>query len=270
MEKNYYDILGVDKNATQDEIKQKYRELSKKYHPDKNPGDKSAEDKFKDINEAYHTLSDVNKRQEYDNMSNGFNPFNDFDFNFNNHFHGGWKMRQSKADIKTKIAISLSEAYYGTKRDIRLGMKKYSVTIPKGVTTGRILKLKGLGVKGFNIMTGQEETGDLLITIIVENTDKMWLNEDGSLEIMHSVSWIDAILGKEDNLDIFDKIIKFNIPKFTQNGGHSFIKGKGFPKFRQDECGDIKVNYIVKMPENLSSEHVQILTEMKKEMESEK
>jgi molecular chaperone DnaJ len=66
MAKNYYEVLGVDKNATADELKKKYRKLSLQYHPDKNPGNKEAEDKFKEIAEAYSVLSDEEKRKKYD------------------------------------------------------------------------------------------------------------------------------------------------------------------------------------------------------------
>lgn len=71
--KDYYSILGIDKNASQDEIKKTYRKLAKKYHPDTNPGNKQAEEKFKDINEAYEVLSDPEKRKKYDNFGNEYN-----------------------------------------------------------------------------------------------------------------------------------------------------------------------------------------------------
>jgi molecular chaperone DnaJ len=73
--KDYYDILGVSKNASKDEIKKAYRRLALKYHPDHAKGDKASEDKFKDINEAYQILSDPQKREQYDMMRDGFNPF---------------------------------------------------------------------------------------------------------------------------------------------------------------------------------------------------
>ena len=96
MEKqDYYEVLGVDKNATDDEIKKAYRKLAIKYHPDKNPGDKNAEDMFKKVAEAYEVLSDPQRRQNYDQFGfdgpqgggfggGGFNPFDIF-----NSFFGG-------------------------------------------------------------------------------------------------------------------------------------------------------------------------------------
>jgi curved DNA-binding protein len=73
--KNYYEILGVDKSATTDEIKKAYRKLAKQYHPDKNPGDKAAEEKFKEITEANEVLSNPEKRQKYDNLANNYNQY---------------------------------------------------------------------------------------------------------------------------------------------------------------------------------------------------
>jgi len=78
--KNYYEILGVDKNASQDEIKKAYRKLAKKYHPDTNPGNREAESKFKEINEAYEVLGDEEKRKKYDQLGEGFNFQNGFNF----------------------------------------------------------------------------------------------------------------------------------------------------------------------------------------------
>lgn len=270
MEKNYYDILGVDKNATQDEIKKAYRNLSKIYHPDKNKDNKDAEKKFKEINEAHSVLGDEQKRKEYDMKqsfgSAGFNPFESHWNPFGSNFTGGFGFRtsyQMASDITMSLTISLEDAYYGCKKPIRVGMRNMNVDIPKGVTTGKKLKLSGLGVKGHDIY-GKEAMGDLIITINVQNTEKMWLNNDGSLEVMYSLNWLDAILGAEQEIDIFDKIVKFRCPKFTQNGGYSLISNKGFPKFKEEgKYGNIKVNYIIKMPKNLTDEQLKLLNKIK-------
>lgn len=262
MNKNYYEILGVDKNATQDELKMAYRNLSKKYHPDRNPGDKSAEDKFKEVNEAYSTLSDENKRKEYDYMMSGggrggFNPFD--------MFRGGGfsSFGQMAANINVKMTISLEDAYYGCTHTVNVGgNRRINVDIPRGVTTGTILKFPGFGMMGRDFY-GNDIKGDLIVTIVVNNTDKMWLNENGTLEVMYSVDWIDAILGGEGVIDLFDKKVVFTIPPFTQNGGYS-IKGKcGFPKFKSDGYGNIKFNYIVKMPSKLTDEQIELIRKVK-------
>lgn len=141
MSKNYYDILGVDKNASEKDIKNVYRKLAVKYHPDKNKGDKNAEAKFKEISEAYETLSDPNKRQEYDYQLN--NPFSGhgknagggFNFNvndifskfFNNHNpFGGFEeqtftkqYKKENLNLKIKISITFEESYNGCQKTIK-------------------------------------------------------------------------------------------------------------------------------------------------------
>lgn len=122
-EKNYYDILGVSKSASDDEIKKAYRTLSKKYHPDRNPGSKEAEEKFKEINEAYDTLSDKTKRQQYDNPG-----FGNFDFSgfggagfdpfdmMRSHFGGGSRFSTQEPvingdDIEITYNLSIEDIY---------------------------------------------------------------------------------------------------------------------------------------------------------------
>lgn len=137
MSKNYYDILGVSKTATQDEIKKAYRKIAIENHPDKNPGNKKAEEKFKEAAEAYSVLSDENKRKEYDNPITGGNNFNS-GFNFNdfnideilNSFGfggmGGFRVninqsqgRQRGGNIRLKMRLSLKEMYDGVKKKIK-------------------------------------------------------------------------------------------------------------------------------------------------------
>ena len=141
--RDYYEVLGVAKSATDDEIKKAYRVLAKKYHPDMNPGDKEAEAKFKEVNEAYDVLSDKEKRQKYDQFGHaafdptmggggsgfgGFGGFGGGDFDFGDIFSsffggGGGSSRRQNApvdgdDILTRITITFDEAVFGCKKEV--------------------------------------------------------------------------------------------------------------------------------------------------------
>ena len=247
--KDYYKILGVDKNATQEEIKKEYRKLCLKYHPDRNNGDDT---QFKEINEAYSTIGDETKRREYDIARNTYNRF------------GGFRPHQTPTNVNVKISITLEEAYKGCKKTITAHNKKYNVDIPKGTTPGKILKLSGLGGGGFD-MSGRYVNGDMLVFVDVQNSDKYYLDKDGTIDMMLCVDWLDAILGTTTEIKFFDKKISIKIPKYSQNGGFIIVPNQGFPKFKSDECGNIKVNFIVKMPKRLNSKQIELLKKVREE-----
>ena len=140
--RDFYDVLGVSKNASPDELKSAYRKLAVKHHPDKNPGDKTAEDKFKEASEAYGILSDKEKKQNYDNFghaafeggggrqSGGFGGFGGADFSdifedFFGDFGSGGRSRNTRnnnnrgSDLRYDLSISLEEAYQCKKQDIK-------------------------------------------------------------------------------------------------------------------------------------------------------
>ena len=140
--RDYYEVLGVSKTASEDEIKKAYRTMAKKYHPDMNPGDKEAEVKFKEVNEAYAVLSDSDKRSKYDRFGHdafdpsaggggysGYGGFSgaDFDFGdiFSSFFGGGSTTSRSRAnmpiegdDVAARVNISFEEAAFGCKKEV--------------------------------------------------------------------------------------------------------------------------------------------------------
>ncbi len=141
--RDYYEVLGVSKTATPEEIKKAYRQLGKKYHPDNNPGDKTAEEKFKEVAEAYSVLSDADKRRQYDQFGHsafeqggagGFD-FNSMDFgdifgDFFGDLFGGSRSRRGNtgpakgANVRTGLRITFEEAVFGTEKEIELNLKE--------------------------------------------------------------------------------------------------------------------------------------------------
>lgn len=272
MSNNYYDVLGVSKNATQDDIKKSYRELCKKYHPDRTGGDDT---KIKEINEAYAILGDEQKRREYDQKRREYDASRSFGGGFGANYTGGFgtewsdwlnrKTRPMASDNSVTISISLNDAYMGCKHMVQVNGKLYEVDIPKGTPNGKILIIKGLGNEGYDLR-GNKTTGNLIVMVSVQNTENMTLNANGLLEVLYVVDWIDAILGGEKEIDLFNKKVKIRIPKCTQNGGYTILGGKGFRKFNSDECGSLKVNFLVRMPKSITDQQAEYLKKIKESL----
>lgn len=276
--KDYYKILGLDKKATQAEIKKAFRTLAVKYHPDKNAGNKEAEHNFKSINEANGVLSNPEKRAKYDEFGQywenpGQNPQNsqrqntsqgryqdfgdqtDFSDLFEQFFSS--KNRKSNTtqnakggNYETEMEITLQEAYHATSRIIQVDKEKLRITTKPGAFTGQILKVKNKGAAP----RAKGERGDLYVKIKVK-TDSAFERKENGLYISQSVDLFTAILGGEILLKTFTGQVKINLEAGTQNAKVIRLKGKGMPIYdKQNLFGDLYVTLQVKIPENISTE----------------
>lgn len=291
--RDYYEILGVSKNASDDEIKKAYRKLAVKYHPDKNPGDKAAEEKFKEINEAHDVLSDKQKRARYDQFGhagvnggtgNPFggsgNPFQNGNFNwggqtFNFDFGGGGfddilgslfgfgnagtRRPRRGADYETRVTITFEEAIFGTTKSIDINGKDLKIKIPAGIDDGMSIRLRG---KGGDAPDGKGEKGDLYIRVRVK--PHKTLTREGTLILSeHKINMVDAALGCEIEVETVDGPVTMKVPAGTNSGTPFKLSGHGVP-FRTDgDRGPHIVTIIVETPKNLSRKQKDLLQEFK-------
>lgn len=294
--RDYYEVLGVSKNASDDEIKKAYRKLAIKYHPDKNPGDKEAEAKFKEINEAHDVLSDKQKRARYDQFGHagvggaagnpfgqGGNPFGqggnfnfngqtiNFDFGAGNPFEdiigsifgfgpNGARRARRGADYQTVVTLTFEEAIFGTTKKVTVESKDLKVKIPAGIDDGMSIRLKG---KGGPAPEGGDEPGDLYVRVRVK--PHKHLTREGIIILSEQhISMVDAALGCEIEVETVDGPITMKVPAGTQSGTPFKLSGHGVP-FRADgDRGPHIVTVIVETPKNLSRKQKEILEEFKK------
>ena len=288
--RDYYEILGVSKNASDDEIKKAYRKLAVKYHPDKNPGNKEAEARFKEINEAHDVLSDKQKRARYDQFGHAGvggasqNPFGEgnpfgggfnyggqtFNFDFGggfddilgNLFGFGTRARrpQRGVDYQTTTTVTFEEAVFGTTKKVLVNDEELKVKIPAGIDDGMSIRIRG---KGGPAPGSGAEKGDLYVRVRVKPHKN--LTREGAIILSEEkIDMIDAALGCEIDVETVDGKITMKVPAGTQSGTPFKLSGHGVP-FRADgDRGPHIVTVIVETPRNLSRKQKELLEEFKK------
>lgn len=285
--RDYYEVLGVSKNASDDEIKKAYRKLAVKYHPDKNPGDKAAEEKFKEASEAHEVLSDKQKRARYDQFGHAGvggsgpsgSPFGNGQFNFNGQafnfdFGGGGfedilgsifgfgshNRRPSRgADYQTSVVISFEEAIFGTTREVPADGKSLKIKIPAGIDDGMSIRLAG---KGGPAPSGGTK-GDLYVQIRVKPHKR--LTREGSIILSEEViPMADAALGTEIDVETVDGVVRMKIPAGTQSGTPFKLSAHGVPLMSASgDRGPHIVTVLVETPKNLSRRQKELLEEFR-------
>lgn len=266
---DYYSVLGVGRDASPDDIKKAYRRLASKHHPDKG-GDNA---KFQEIQAAYETLSNPQKRQQYDNpQPHGFHfdihtdnmegMFGDIfrQFGFNPFHPGGRQQPQRNRDIRTDIIITLEETLADQKKiiSIKNGQNEretMDVTIPRGITNGTTIKYPGLGDQSMQNVP----RGDLYVNVHVRDHAEFQPHGLDLIKLIE-VNSFDAILGCDQEItSLSGKVFNVKIPAGCQPGTKLKIPGEGLYAFRNDVRGNLYLLIQVRTPTNLNEHQVQLI-----------
>jgi len=272
---NYYSTLGINKNASDDEIKTAYRKMAMKHHPDRGGDEK----KFKEIEEAYRTLSDPEKRRMLDmgidpnSMSGQQGGFNQgpFEFHFGSeNFHDifsnfgfGRQPRRNKS-LSVMVNINLEDVLTGKDINAEIstpqGTKKLiNIHIPAGVESGQQIKYKGMGDQTMQDVPA----GDLIVNIKV-NPHPVFQRDGDMLMMKKSISVWDAILGSSFTITTIDnKQLSVNVPAGTQSETMLSCRGEGITNIRSKQRGNLLIKIQIDIPKYLSVDALKLVKELK-------
>ena len=299
MDTDYYKILGIDKNASSEDIKKAYRKLALKYHPDKNPGNKEAEEKFKKMSEAYAVLSDPEKRKQFDNFgSDNFGQhysqediFRDFDINqilrdlgfggtgrgrrtytnqrpgsdpFSDLFGGAQfrQMPQKGSDLEYNLSITIEESVFGSEKKIAITKENKVDEISIRIPPGiNVGKKLRLAGKGLPGIHGGSP-GDLYLNIVIM-PHPIFARDGNDIYLEKSITFSQATLGTAIDVPTLDGSIKrIKISPGTQNNTKVRMKGYGVPNLKGASKGDMYVKITINVPKKLSDYQTELVKKL--------
>ena len=258
--RDYYEVLGVPRTATAEDIKRAYRQLARKHHPDLQPAAERARaaERFKEINEAYEVLGDPDKRAKYDALGPGWKSGMDFSSpagterggartvewedlgDFSDFFaslfgrptgraerarRSGARVTFPGSDVEAELALTLEDVLRGARRRITLDGKSLDVDIPRGVRDGAVLRLAGQGEHG----SGGGPAGDLFLHVRLVPDPRFRVTGDDLEMDLPLWPW-QAVLGGEVRIDTADGPVTLTVPPGTQSGRRLRLRGRGLPR----------------------------------------
>jgi molecular chaperone DnaJ len=273
-----YRVLGVSRKASDDEIKKAYRKLARKYHPDRNPDDPTAEEKFKEVQGAYDTLSDPEKRKEYDaggafagfgggrgpftagpgGAGGGFVDLGDLGDIFSSMFGRGgggggprgWPAQPGR-DLETEARLTFDQAIEGTQVRVGgAGGMTIKVNIPAGVKDGSRIRLAGKGEPS----PAGGPPGDLYVRTRVTPSPVFKRLDGGDLEVTVPITIPEALRGATIEVPTLKGTKRIKVPAGTRHGTVQRLRGEGAPKPKGKGRGDIRYRLEIEVPKRLSKE----------------
>jgi curved DNA-binding protein len=279
--KDYYQTLGVDRNASEEDIKRAYRKLALQYHPDRNPGNNQAEEKFKEVNEAYQVLSDQEKRSRYDQLGDSYTRYQqrgvnmgdmgdifggrDFSDFFSRIFGGMQDASSSRTSHRAprtpsyeqEVEISLQDAIQGATWRGEIDGRRLEVKIPPGAQTGTKVRVAQA------ISTGAaDRKADLYLLIKVRN-DPRFERQGHDLYTDVNLDLYTAVLGGEVTVPTMTGNVVLTVPAGTQPGQTFRLKGRGMPHLKNpSQQGDLLARAKVTIPRHLTNEQRELFKKL--------
>ena len=289
---DYYKVLGIDKKASEKDIKNSYRKLARKYHPDLNPNNKEANKNFQQINEANEVLSNAEKRKKYDlhgehwqhaeeyeqaqknqksrrpgpsaydyESSGQAGDFSDFFESMFGNSGGPRRGRETKyrgQDYQSELHLNLQDTLQTHTQILTVNGKNIRITIPAGIENGQTIKIPAHGAAGKN----GGPPGDLLITFFIKE-DVNYKRDGKDLYTIIPLDLYIAVLGGEITIETLTGKVKVKVKPETQSGTRVKLKGKGMPVYKKEnEFGDLYITYQVKVPVDLTERQKELFKEL--------
>lgn len=297
---DYYKILGINKDASQDDIKKAYKKLARKYHPDLNPNDPDAHRKFQEINEANEVLSDPEKRKKYDQYGDNWKHADEFEAQRKQYgqqgggFGGGggfsngggtyWSSSGEEGDFSDFFESMFGSRWGGGRSDYGFRGQDFTAELHLSLIDAAKTHKQVITVNGKNLritvpagvangqtikLKGQGgpgvnggPQGDLYITFIIPD-DSRFKRVGDDLYVTVPLNLYTAILGGEQMIDTLDGKVKLKVKPGTQNNSKVRLKGKGFPVYKKEgQFGDLIVTYSIEIPTHLTEKQTELFREI--------